>query len=58
MLSIETCKKDLHSTGKTYSDEDIKLIRHQLYKLSNLEYQLFKTLKEKKDGKCDTIRKG
>lgn len=57
MLNLEKCKKLLQQNGQTYSDEQVKQIRHQLYKLANLEYQLFKTLKEKQDGKCDSIRK-
>ena len=58
MLSIEACKKLLHTTGKNYSDEEIKQIRHQLYKLANLEYQLYNNLKNKSDGKRTTVCKG
>ena len=58
MLNIEKCKKILQIGGKTYTDEDVKQVKHLLYKLANFEYQLYKTLKSKKDGKCDTICKG
>lgn len=58
MLNLEKCKKLLQQNGQIYSDEQVKQIRHQLYKLANLEYQLFTILKEKQDGKCDSIRKG
>lgn len=57
MLSLEKCKKILQQNGVNYGDEDVKRIQYQLYKLANLEYQLFKPLKEKQDGKCDSIRK-
>lgn len=56
MLSIEKCKKILQQNGQIYSDEQVKQIRHQLYKLANLEYQLFKTIKDKQDVKRNSIR--
>ena len=58
MLNLEKCKKILQEDGKTYTDEEIKQIRHQLYKLANLEYQLYNNLKVKSDGKLTTVCKG
>jgi hypothetical protein len=57
MLSIEKSKKILQTQGVHYTDEEVKKIRQQLYKLAILEYQLFKALKAKQDGKCNSIRK-
>jgi hypothetical protein len=50
MLNLEKCKKILQQTGKTYTDEQVKQIRHLLYKLGNLDYQLFIEHKKKKNG--------
>lgn len=58
MISIERCKIILQKHGKNYTDEQVKAIRQNLYNLGILEYQLFKSLKEKQDGKCNSIRKG
>jgi len=58
MISIERCKIILQKHGKNYTDEQVKAIRQNLYSLGILEYQLFKSLKEKQDGKCNSIRKG
>ncbi len=58
MLSIEQCKKQLQKSGKTYTDEQVKEIRHQLYKLANLEYHLFKTLKAKQDANSNHLHEG
>lgn len=54
MLSLETCKKILQETGKKYTDEEVKQIRHLLYKLGNLDYQLF-TSKNLNHGKRNNI---
>ncbi len=57
MLSIEACKKILQQNGVTYNDEDVKKIRHLLYKLGELDYQLYKAPKSKHNGKCTSLRK-
>jgi len=36
MLSIEECKKILHSKGKKYTDAEIEKIREYLYKMSKV----------------------
>tara|TARA_B110000483_G_scaffold144514_1_gene172503 strand:+ start:129 stop:263 length:135 start_codon:yes stop_codon:yes gene_type:complete len=36
MLSIEVCKKVLNKKNKKYSNEEVKLIRDQLYKMTLL----------------------
>lgn len=53
-LSIEKCSKILGNTN--YSPEEILKIRHLLYKLGNLDYQLFTQLKKTKDAKLHSVR--
>jgi len=50
MLNLETCKKILQQNGKVYTDEQVKQIRQMLYKLGNLDYQLFTAQKRSKNG--------
>jgi len=50
MLNIEKCKKILQQNGKVYTNEEVEKIRHLLYKLGNLEYQLFTAQKLRKNG--------
>ncbi len=57
MLSIEACKKILEKDGVKYTDEDVKKIRHLLYKLGELDFQLYNAPKNKEDGKRNTLRK-
>lgn len=57
MLSIEACKKILQQNGVAYNDEDVKKIRHLLYKLGELDYLLYKKTKSKNNGKCTYLRK-
>jgi len=56
-LSLERCRKILEESGKKYTDEEIIKIRRLLYKLGNLDYQLFSQLKTKQYDKCNPIRK-
>ncbi len=58
MLNLTECKKQLQKNGKTYTDEQVKEIRQQLYKLAALEYHLFKTLKAKQDANSNHLHKG
>ena len=58
MINLEVCKKILQKDGATYTDEQVKQIRALLYKLGNLDYQLFSTLKTKKDGNSDHLHQG
>ncbi len=58
MLSLEVCKNILQATGKKYSDEEVKQIRHLLYKLSELDYQLYKAPKNKDDANSNHLHKG
>lgn len=57
MLNLEVCKKILQKNGATYTDEQVKQIRQLLYKLGKLDYQLFSTLKAKKDGNSNHLHK-
>jgi len=36
MIKVEECKKTLCSKGKKFTDEEVKLIREQLYKLGGI----------------------
>ncbi len=36
MLKLEKCKKILQAGGKKYSDEDVKKLREELYRLANI----------------------
>lgn len=58
MLNLEVCKKILQKDGATYTDEQVKQIRQLLYKLGNLDYQLFTDLKKLKDGNSNHLHKG
>jgi len=55
-LSIEKCKKILEQSGGTYSDEQVFKIRKLLYKMGNLDYQLFTQFKTKSHEKCHPVR--
>jgi hypothetical protein len=57
MLNIEACKKILQKDGATYTDEQVKQLRQLLYKLGNLDYQLFSDLKKLKDGNSNHLHK-
>ncbi len=58
MLNLEVCKKILQKNGATYTDEQVKQIRQLLYKLGNLDYQLFTDLKKLKDGNSNHLHQG
>ncbi len=57
-LSLEACKRILERDGKKYTDEEVLKIRQLLYRVGNLEYQLFTELKNKQDDKRNSLRKG
>jgi len=50
LLSIEKCRKILEETGNKYMDDEILKIRKLLYKVCELEYQLFTDLKKRQNG--------
>lgn len=56
-LSLQRCKKILEQDGNKYTDEEVLKIRKLLYKLGNLEYQLFTELKSKQHDKRNPLRK-
>jgi hypothetical protein len=58
MLNLEVCKKILQKNGATYTDEQVKQIRQLLYKLGNLDYQLYSSFKTKKDANSNHLHKG
>jgi hypothetical protein len=57
MLNLEKCKKILQQNGKHYTDEEVKQIRNLLYKIGNLDYQIFKNSNQSQDAKRNTIHK-
>lgn len=58
MLSIDKCKTILQKDGQKYTDEEVKQIRDLLYKIGQLDYQIFKTSNLTDNGKCNTVHKG
>jgi hypothetical protein len=36
MLKLEKCKKILQAGGKEYSDEDVKKLRDELYRMASI----------------------
>jgi hypothetical protein len=55
MLSIEKCKKILLQGGATYTEDEVKEIRKLLYKLSELDYQLFTAQKTKENDNSNHL---
>ncbi|GAB4495703.1 MAG: hypothetical protein OHK0019_25550 [Saprospiraceae bacterium] len=56
MLSIARCTEILNRNGKTYTKEEVELIRNLLYTLGQIDYQHFQTIRHGKKGRA--IRKG
>jgi uncharacterized protein YpuA (DUF1002 family) len=54
-LSIEKCKKNLQQSGVNYTDEQVKQLRQVIYKMANLDYHLFSTIKTKKDANSNHL---
>ncbi len=44
-ISLSKCKSVLQSDGSVYSDQDIIEIRDYLYKLAEMDYEVFLKLK-------------
>lgn len=40
-LSLAECKKILQSTGRTYTEEEVKKIRELLYQLAHIEVDYY-----------------
>lgn len=49
MLSIKVCQAILAANGKNYSEEEIKKICEFLYKLGEIEYELFQEINKSED---------
>jgi len=56
MISIQKCKEILNSGKNKYSDDEIKIIREQLTKLSQIEYEFYK--QAERDEKSSHLHKG
>ncbi len=50
MISLKTCQEILHKNGKKYSEAEIKIIRDQLTKLSQIEYEFNKQVQREKES--------
>lgn len=50
MISLKICQEILHKKGKKYSEAEIKIIREQLTKLSQIEYEFYKQIQRVKEG--------
>jgi hypothetical protein len=48
MISLKTCQEILYKNGKKYSEAEIKIIREQLTKLSQIEYELYRQIQRDK----------
>ena len=46
MLTLEDCKRILEKDGAHYSDEEVLKIRELLYKLAELDLELFKMIED------------
>ena len=57
MLSIEKCKQILTKNGASYTDEEVKRIRELLYRVGQLDYQLFKE-QQKKNEQSNHLHQG
>jgi hypothetical protein len=58
MLSLEECKKIIQPHGISYSDVELKKIRYWLYKLGELDYQLYKVQKNNNHANCNYLHPG
>ncbi|MEO7138795.1 MAG: hypothetical protein ABIY51_00910 [Ferruginibacter sp.] len=57
MINLEECKKLLQKNGSTYTDEQVKQTRQLIYKMANLDYQLFVTQKANEDANSNHLHK-
>lgn len=57
MLSLEQCKKIMNQNGASYSDEELKKILYWLYKLGELDYQLYNGQKNETNEKSNNLHK-
>ena len=48
MISLKNCQEILHKNGKKYSESEIKIIREQLTKLSQIEYEFYRQTQRNK----------
>ncbi len=48
MISLQMCRDILNKNGKKYSEAEIKIIREELTKLSQTEYDFYKETKRDK----------
>lgn len=58
MLNLEVCKKLLQQNGQKYTDDDVKRIRQLIYKLGELDYELFTAQKKTPHANSHHLHQG
>jgi hypothetical protein len=48
MISLKICQEILHKNGKKYSEAEVKIIREELTKLSQIEYKHYREIQRDK----------
>jgi len=55
-ISLKKCKTILQKDGSVYSDEEIFQIREFLYKMANLDFEVYQKAKQKESEKEEEKR--
>ena len=55
-ISLKKCKTILQKDGSSYSDEEVSQIRDFLYKIANLDYEVYEKKKQKESEIKDEKR--
>lgn len=50
MISLKTCQEILQKNGKKYTEAEIKIIREELTKLSQIEYEHYRQTQRDKES--------
>lgn len=54
MISIKECKATLEQSGRKYTNEEVEKIRDMLYKLAQLDIELFKERQKRTNAEIPT----
>jgi hypothetical protein len=46
MIALNECSHTLNKSGSRYNDSEVKIIRNFLYKMGELGYEMFQTMKQ------------
>ncbi|MCX6258656.1 MAG: hypothetical protein NTW49_12280 [Bacteroidia bacterium] len=58
MLTLKKCKEKLEKSKKTYSDEEVQVIRDYLYKLASINVDFIKEKTKRNEQKGSIVHKG